>query len=60
LFLLLAGGVGIWRRKNGREDEHLGTAGDIAYDPYAYPMHIAKHNWEKAVRSLPDGDDEEE
>jgi hypothetical protein len=56
-----AGVVGFWRRVAGREGDHLGTVEDIAYDPFAYPGHIAKHNWVKAVRGLrvEDGDEDE-
>jgi hypothetical protein len=58
--LVLAGVVGAWRRRTGREDEHLGTANDIAYDPTAYPGQAAKQRWLRAVRRLPGGDDEED
>lgn len=52
--------VGLWRRRTGREGEHLGTAEDIAYDPIAYPGQAARYSWAKAVRRLPGGDDEED
>lgn len=58
--LVLAGIVGLWRRRTGREGSHLGTAEDIAYDPIADPGQAAKHSWTRAVRRLPGGDDEEE
>jgi hypothetical protein len=58
--LMLAAVVGLWRRRTGREGEHLGTDADIASDPIAYPGQAAKHSWAKAVRRLPGGDDEED
>ncbi|WP_255152010.1 hypothetical protein [Halorarius halobius] len=59
--LLGAGVVRAWRTRTDREPEHLGTAGDVAYDPIADPGQAAKHSWEKAVRRLPGrGDDEED
>lgn len=57
--LVLATVVGLWRRKTGREPEHLGTVEDIAWDPIAYPGQAAKDRWLKAVRRLP-GDDEDD
>jgi predicted membrane metal-binding protein len=56
--LVLAGVVGAWRRRTGREDEHLGTAEDIAYDPSAYPGQAAKQRWLRAVRRLPDDEED--
>ena len=50
--LTLAGVIGLWRRVVDRDGQHLGTVDDIAYDPIAYPGHIAKHNWLKAIRRL--------
>ena len=58
--LVLTAVVGLWRRRTGREGEHLGTEEDIAYDPIAYPGQAVKRRWLKAVRRLPSGDDEEE
>jgi hypothetical protein len=52
--------IGAWRRRTDREDEHLGTAEDIAYDPVAYPGQAAKQRWLRAVRRLPGGGDEDE
>jgi hypothetical protein len=57
--LVLAGVVGAWRRRTGREDEHLGTAEDLAYDPSAYPGQAAKQRWLRAIRRLPGGDEED-
>jgi len=51
--------VGLWRRRADRGGLHLGTDEDIAFDPIAYPGQAAKHRWLKAVRRLPDGDDED-
>ena len=62
LIALLLGAVviGMWRRWTDREGEHLGTAEDIAYDPFGDPGHGAKQSWENAVRRLPGGDDDED
>ncbi|WP_135821309.1 hypothetical protein [Halostella litorea] len=49
---------GLWRR-SGDEAAHLGTAEDITYDPFADPGQVAKERWERAVRRLPDGDEED-
>jgi len=57
--LVLAGVVGAWRRRTGREDDHLGTAEDIAYDPSAYPGQAATQRWLRAVRRLPGWDEED-
>ncbi|WP_121821367.1 hypothetical protein [Halostella salina] len=59
LSILIAGVVGWRRRRAGKDAVHLGTDEDIAYDPIAYPGQAAKQRWERAVRRLPDGDDEE-
>ena len=59
LSLLLAAGVGIWRRRNGTGYDP-GTRGDITYDPFADPGQMAKHNWEKAVRRVSTEDDAED
>lgn len=61
LFVLFvtATSIGLWRRSDdGGGRERLGTAEDITYDPFADPGQAAKDRWEKAVRRLPDGDDE--
>jgi hypothetical protein len=58
--LVFAAVVGAWRRRTGREGEHLGTDEDIAYDPIAYPGQAAKQRWERSLRRLPGGDDEED
>ncbi|WP_276273000.1 hypothetical protein [Haloarcula litorea] len=58
LSLLGAALIGLWRRRAGRDGEHLGTDEDLAYDPIAYPGQAAKHSWAKAVRRLPGGGDE--
>ncbi|WP_135828534.1 hypothetical protein [Halorussus halobius] len=56
--LVVATAVGAWR---GRTDdpgpEHVGTAEDVAYDPFADPGQAARDRWERAVGRLP-GDDE--
>ena len=57
--LLIAGGIGVWRRRTGRDPEHLGTDEDIAWDPIAYPEQAAKQRWMRAIRRLP-GDDEDD
>jgi uncharacterized membrane protein YqjE len=59
-FLLLAVVVGVWRRRTGREGDHLGTVEDIAVDPTAYPGQAAKQRWLRAVRRLPSGSDDED
>ncbi|RYJ08502.1 hypothetical protein ELS19_18435 [Halogeometricum borinquense] len=51
--------VGLWRAKTGRDGEHLGTAGDIVYDPLA-PGQMAKERWLKSVRRLSGMEDEED
>jgi hypothetical protein len=51
--------VGIWRMSTDRDGQHLGTAEDIAWDPYAYPAHAAKDRWAKTVRRLSDDDEQE-
>jgi uncharacterized membrane protein YqjE len=56
--LLAATIVGAWRRQTGRDDEHLGTEEDVAYDPIAYPGHAAKDTWRKSIRRLSGEDDE--
>lgn len=58
--LLLAFAIGAWRLWTGRDPEYLPPSEDIANDPFAYPGHMAKHNWEKAVSRLPGNDDEED
>jgi hypothetical protein len=60
LSLALASVVGLWRRKTGRDPEHLGTAEDIAWDPIAYPGQAAKDRWLKTVRRLPGNDEEDD
>jgi hypothetical protein len=60
LSLAIASVVGLWRRKTGREPQHLGTDEDIAWDPVAYPGQAAKERWMKAVRRLPGNDDEDD
>lgn len=51
--------LGLWRRTTDSDGQkHLGTAEDITYDPFADPGQAARDRWEKAVRRLPDGDDE--
>jgi hypothetical protein len=57
--LLVATAIAAWRRRTDRDDDHLGTDEDLAYDPIAYPGQAARREWEKAVRRLPGGDDEE-
>ncbi|RKD93882.1 hypothetical protein [Halopiger aswanensis] len=61
--VLLAMVVGLWRWKTGREGDHLGTAGDLVYDPLA-PGQMAKERWLQSIRRLPgadlDGDEEDE
>jgi len=57
---VIAGVVGWWRRRVGKDTTHLGTDTDVAYDPTAYPGQAAKQRWERAVRRLPGGDDEED
>ena len=59
LSLVIASVVGLWRRKTGRDPQHLGTDEDIAWDPIAYPGQAAKDRWLKAVRRLPGDDDED-
>lgn len=58
--LVLASTVGLWRRWTGRTDDHLGTPGDIAWDPVAYPGQAAKEQWLKTVGRLPDDEDRDE
>ncbi|WP_158058723.1 hypothetical protein [Halorussus halophilus] len=58
--LLLATTVGLWRWETESEWKRLGTDEDITWDPIAHPGQAAKHRWEKAVRRLPGGDDEED
>ena len=61
VLLLFATAVGFLRRKTVRGGgTHLGTDGDITYDPIADPGQAAKDDWKKAVRQLPDGDDEQD
>lgn len=51
--------VGLWRTRTDNDGfTHLGTLEDITYDPFADPGQAAKDRWKKAVRRLPDGDDE--
>ncbi|AEH35895.1 hypothetical protein [Halopiger xanaduensis] len=60
--VVLAMVVGLWRWKTGRDGDHLGTAGDLVYDPLA-PGQMAKERWLQSVRRLPGADvegDEEE
>jgi hypothetical protein len=59
--LTVAGGIGAWRRRTGREDEHLGTDEDLAYDPIAYPWQAPRRARRKVGRRLSneDGDDED-
>ena len=57
--LVVVAVVGLWRTTtDGDGPNHLGTAEDITYDPFADPGQAAKDRWEKAVRRLPGGDDE--
>lgn len=58
--LLLGWGVAVWRRQTGREREQPEPEEGITWDPIAYPRHMAKHNWLKAVRRLPSEDDEKD
>ena len=59
--LAIAMAVGLWRKRTGRDGfRHLGRLEDITYDPFADPGQAAKDRWEKAVRRLPDGDDEQD
>ena len=58
--LVLAAAVGLWRKQTSRASEtHFGTE-DITYDPFADPGRVAKDRWEKAVRRLPGGNDEQD
>ncbi|GAB3677815.1 hypothetical protein [Halopiger thermotolerans] len=54
-FVVLAMVVGLWRWKTGRDGDHLGTAGDLVYDPLA-PGQMAKERWLQSVRRLPGAD----
>lgn len=60
-FLLAATLVGAWRRRTGRDPEHLGTDEDLAYDPIAYPGDAARDAWRKSIRRLSgeDGEDDD-
>jgi hypothetical protein len=58
--LAIATAIGLWRRRTDRTGAHLRTDEDIAYDPVAYPGQAARERWERAVRRLPGGDEEEE
>ena len=60
VLLTLVGLVGFWRRVTDQDPDHLGTVEDIAYDPFAYPGHIAKDNWMKSIRRLTVDDDDED
>lgn len=61
VLLTLVGLVGLWRRVTDQDPDHLGTVEDIAYDPFAYPGHIAIDNWMKAIRrvTVDDGDEDD-
>ena len=65
LLLLVVSVVGLWRRRTDREQEHIGTYSDdvydVAKDPLAHhPYGMAKARWERTVRRLPGGDDEDD
>lgn len=60
VLLTLVGVVGFWRRVTNKDPDHLGTVEDIAYDPFAYPGHIAKDNWVRAIRRLTADDDDKD
>ncbi|QLH76066.1 hypothetical protein HZS55_01540 [Halosimplex rubrum] len=51
---------GLWRRRTDSGcSPQARTAEDITYDPIADPGQAARHRWEKTVRRLPGGDDED-
>jgi len=61
LFALLAFTAAFGLRRTTADDDEqnrLGTAEDITYDPFADPGQAARDRWEKAVDRLPGGDDE--
>jgi len=61
LFALVVVGLAavMWRSRRV-EGAYLRSGYDISYDPVGDPGLAAKERWEKAVRRLPDGDDEDE
>ncbi|WP_455447767.1 hypothetical protein [Natrinema thermotolerans] len=61
VLFLIAVAVGLWRRTtDGDERAHIGTADDVAYDPYADPGQAAHDRWVRAIRRLSDGDGDDE
>ena len=61
LFALVVVGLvaALWRSRRV-EGSYLRSGYDISYDPVGDPGQVAKDRWRKAVRRLPDRDDEEE
>lgn len=52
--------IGLWQSMTDSDGgEHLGTAEDITHDPFAAPGQAAKERWERAVRRLPDDDEQD-
>ncbi|WP_089882808.1 hypothetical protein [Halogeometricum limi] len=59
--LVVATGVGWWRKRTGRDGfTHLGRLDDITYDPFADPGQAAKHRWKRAVCRLPGSDEDDD
>ena len=61
LFALVVVGLvaALWRSRRV-EGSYLRSGYDISYDPVGDPGLAAKERWEKAVRRLPDREDEDE
>ncbi|WP_459193744.1 hypothetical protein [Halosimplex sp. J119] len=58
--LAVASAYGLWRRRtDSGASTQARTAEDITYDPIADPGQAARDRWERAVRRLPGGDDED-
>jgi hypothetical protein len=62
--VLLLPAIGFWRKRAGREDEHLSTLDDaiydIATDPLKHYWGLPKDRWNRNMRRLRDTDGEED
>jgi hypothetical protein len=66
VLVLLLPLIGFWRKRAGREDEHLSTSDDsiydIATDPLRHYWGLPKDRWNRNMRRLreTDGDDDQQ
>ncbi|WP_159077062.1 hypothetical protein [Halococcoides cellulosivorans] len=52
--------VGLWRNPIWWDHDRLGTGDGIVDDRFASPGSMAKHNWRKSIRRIPDDQDDDD